>query len=66
MKLALVVPVRNSKFFLTIELVVMPESWGLQIGGQLNTLDWKDDSYMLPEENCLFVKEGFNPEFLGI
>lgn len=46
MKLALVLPVRNSKFFLTIELVVMPESWGLQIGCQLNTLDWKDDSYI--------------------
>lgn len=40
------VPVRNSKFFLTIELVVMPESWGLQFSVQLNTLDWKDDSYI--------------------
>ena len=46
MKLALVVPVRNSKFFLTIESVAMPENWGLQFDGQLNTLDWKDDSYI--------------------
>ena len=46
MKPALVVPVRNSKFFLTIKLVVMPESWGLQFSHQLNTLDWTDDSYI--------------------
>lgn len=51
-----------------IELVVMPESWGLQIGCQLNTSDWKDDSYIscAPEENCLFVKLASTPEFLGI